>query len=113
MAQFGNAFYSTFRPQPYNSNLKWEQTTTLNAGLDYGLFNNRLTGSVDLYKRTTRIYCCTLKPIFLWFSNYDNYNVGTIENKGIELLAEVIPVRTQDFEWTIGGNVTKILKSQS
>jgi iron complex outermembrane receptor protein len=35
--QFGNAFYSTFRPQPYNSNLKWEQTTTLNAGLDYGL----------------------------------------------------------------------------
>jgi iron complex outermembrane receptor protein len=37
---------------------------------------------------------------------YDNYNVGTIENKGIELLAEVIPVRTQDFEWTIGGNVT-------
>jgi iron complex outermembrane receptor protein len=31
-----------------------EQTTTLNAGLDYGLFNNRLTGSVDLYKRTTK-----------------------------------------------------------
>jgi iron complex outermembrane receptor protein len=50
--QFGNVL-SHFRPQPYNSNLKWEQTTTLNAGLDYGLFN-RLTGSVDLYKRTTK-----------------------------------------------------------
>ena len=105
--QFGNTFYSTFRPQPYNSNLKWEQTTTVNAGLDYGLFNNRLTGSVDLYKRTTKdLLLYTQNPSFFGFSNYDNYNVGTIENKGIELLAEVIPVRTQDLEWRIGGNVT-------
>ncbi|MBG6109376.1 iron complex outermembrane receptor protein [Flavobacterium sp. CG_23.5] len=105
--QFGNTFYSTFRPQPYNSNLKWEQTTTVNAGLDYGLFNNRLTGSVDLYRRTTKdLLLYTQNPSFFGFSNYDNYNVGTIENKGIELLAEVIPVRTQDLEWRIGGNVT-------
>jgi iron complex outermembrane receptor protein len=105
--QFGNSFYSTFRPQPYNSNLKWEQTTTFNAGLDYGLFNNRLTGSVDLYKRTTKdLLLYTQNPSFFGFSNFDNYNVGTIENKGIELLAEVIAVRTNDVEWRIGGNVT-------
>jgi iron complex outermembrane receptor protein len=66
--QFGNAFISTFRPQPYNSNLKWEQTTTLNAGLDYGLFNNRLTGSVDLYKRTTKdLLLYTQNPSFFGF----------------------------------------------
>lgn len=105
--QFGNSFYSTFRPQPYNSNLKWEQTTTFNAGLDYGVFNNRLTGSVDLYKRTTKdLLLYTQNPSFFGFSNFDNYNVGTIENKGIELLAEVIAVRTNDVEWIIGGNVT-------
>jgi iron complex outermembrane receptor protein len=105
--QFGNTFSPTFRPQPYNSNLKWEQTTTLNAGLDYGLFNNRLTGSVDLYKRTTTdLLLYTQNPSFFGFSNFDNYNVGTIENKGIELLAEVIAVRTNDAEWRIGGNVT-------
>jgi hypothetical protein len=69
--------------------LEMEQTTTLNAGLDYGLFNNRLTGSVDLYKERLRIYCCTLKTHLSLVSNYDNYNVGTIENKGIELLAEL------------------------
>jgi iron complex outermembrane receptor protein len=105
--QFGNTFYTTYRPQPYNSNLKWEQTTTINAGLDYGLFNNRIVGTVDLYKRTTKdLLLYTQNPSFFGFSNYDNYNVGTIDNKGIELSGEVIPVRTDDLEWRIGGNVT-------
>ncbi|MFM7187765.1 MAG: SusC/RagA family TonB-linked outer membrane protein, partial [Bacteroidota bacterium] len=51
--QFGNSFYSTLRPDPYDPNLKWEQTTTLNAGIDFGFFNNRLFGSIDIYKKTT------------------------------------------------------------
>jgi iron complex outermembrane receptor protein len=105
--QFGDTFYNTYRPQPYNSNLKWEQTTTINAGLDYGLFNNRITGSVDVYQRTTDdLLLYTQNPSFFGFSNYDNYNVGSIKNKGIELLAQVIPVKTDNLEWTIGGNVT-------
>jgi TonB-linked SusC/RagA family outer membrane protein len=105
--QFGNTFYNTFRPEPYNSNLKWEQTTTVNAGLDYGFLNNRISGSVDVYKRNTEdLLLYTQNPSFFGFSNFDNYNVGTIENKGIEIAAEVIPVRTDDFEWRIGGNVT-------
>jgi iron complex outermembrane receptor protein len=105
--QFGSEYYTTFRPQPYNSNLKWEQTTTVNAGLDFGFVNNRINGSVDLYKRTTEdLLLRTQNPSFFGFSNFDNYNVGTIENEGIEIAAEVIPVRTADFEWRIGGNVT-------
>jgi TonB-linked SusC/RagA family outer membrane protein len=105
--QFGSEYYTTFRPQPYNSNLKWEQTTTVNAGLDFGFVNNRINGSVDLYKRTTEdLLLYTQNPSFFGFSNFDNYNVGTIENKGIEIAGEVIPVRTDDFEWRIGGNVT-------
>jgi iron complex outermembrane receptor protein len=105
--QFGSEFYTTFRPQPYNANLKWEQTTTVNAGLDFGFVNNRINGSVDLYKRTTEdLLLYTQNPSFFGFSNFDNYNVGTIENEGIEVAAEVIPVRTEDFEWRIGGNVT-------
>jgi TonB-linked SusC/RagA family outer membrane protein len=105
--QIGNTFYNTYRPQPYNSNLKWEETTTVNAGIDYGFANNRITGTVDLYKRTTKdLLLYTQNPSFFGFSNYDNYNIGTIENKGIELSAEVIPVRANDVEWRIGGNVT-------
>ncbi|RTY96104.1 TonB-dependent receptor [Flavobacterium sp. GSN2] len=104
---FGSQFYTTYRPQPYNSNLKWEQTTTVNAGLDFGFLNNRINGSVDLYKRTTQdLLLYTQNPSFFGFSNFDNYNVGTIENRGIEIAAEVIPFRSDDFEWRIGGNVT-------
>ncbi len=105
--QFGNSFSNTYRPQPYNSNLKWEETTTENVGLDYGFANNRINGTVDLYRRTTKdLLLYTQNPSFFGFSNYDNYNIGTIENKGIELSAEVIPVRGNDVEWRIGGNVT-------
>jgi iron complex outermembrane receptor protein len=57
-----------------------------------------------LYKRTTKDLLLNTQPFFLWFSNKDNYNVGNIDNKGIELLAEVIAIRTT--EWRIGGNVT-------
>jgi TonB-linked SusC/RagA family outer membrane protein len=105
--QLGNTFYTTYRPQPYNSNLKWEQTTTVNAGVDFGLFNNRITGTIDAYQRTTKdLLLFTDNPAFFGFSNADNYNIGTIDNKGIELAAEVVPVRTANLEWTIGGNIT-------
>ncbi|MEN2399786.1 TonB-dependent receptor [Flavobacterium sp. MC2016-06] len=105
--QIGNTFYTTYRPQPYNSNLKWEETTTVNVGLDFGFFNNRLTGSADAYQRTTDdLLLYTQNPSFFGFSNYDNYNVGSLKNKGLELSAEVIPVRTDNLEWRIGGNIT-------
>ena len=52
--QFGDSFYSFGRPEGYNANLKWEETATSNIGLDYGFFDNRLTGSLDLfYKKST------------------------------------------------------------
>jgi iron complex outermembrane receptor protein len=104
---FGSQFYTTYRPQPYNSNLKWEETTTLNAGIDFGFFNNRITGSLDVYQRTTNdLLLYTQNPSFFGFSNFDNYNVGSIDNKGLEVMAEVIPVSNDNWEWRIGGNVT-------
>lgn len=105
--QFGNTFYTTYRPQPYNSNLKWEETTTINAGIDFGFLNNRVTGSADVYQRTTEdLLLYTQNPSFFGFSNYDNYNVGTIDNKGVELALDLVPVRSDDLEWKIGGNIT-------
>jgi iron complex outermembrane receptor protein len=50
--QFGNVFID----HSHNSNLKWEETTTVNAGLDYGFFNNRITGAVDCIKEPPKIY---------------------------------------------------------
>lgn len=105
--QIGNTFYTTYRPQPYNSNLKWEQTTTLNAGIDFGFFDDRLTGSADFYQRDTDdLLLNTYNPPFFGFTNKDNYNIGSIRNKGVELSAQVLVVDTDDWQWNIGGNVT-------
>ena len=105
--KFEKDYYPTFRPQPYNSNLKWEQTTTLNAGIDFGFFNNRISGTVDAYQRDTKdLLLYTQNPPFFGFSNFDNYNVGAIRNRGIEISGNVIPVKTENFEWSIGGNIT-------
>ena len=51
--QFGNQFVPTLRPDPYDANIRWEETTTYDLGLDIGFFNDRLTASVDVYKRET------------------------------------------------------------
>nr|WP_315143670.1 TonB-dependent receptor [uncultured Flavobacterium sp.] len=105
--QFGNIYYNTYRPQPYNSNLKWEETTTINAGIDFGFLNNRIKGTVDVYQRDTKdLLLFTANPPFFGFSNADNYNIGTIRNQGIEISGDVIPVKTDNLEWSIGGNIT-------
>lgn len=105
--QLGNQFFPTVRPQQYNPNLKWEETETRNIGLDFGFFENRLTGSFDVYeKRTKDLLAYIPNPPFYGFSNYDNYNIGKMKNQGIEIAAEVVAVRNEDWNIALGGNVT-------
>ncbi|WP_306349973.1 SusC/RagA family TonB-linked outer membrane protein [Flavobacterium sp. '19STA2R22 D10 B1'] len=100
-------FFNPVRPQPYNPNLKWEETTTWNMGIDFGLLNNRITGTVDVYKRTTTdLIVKTPNPQGVAFSNEDNYNIGDLENKGLEIGLNFIPVQNDNFKWNIGGNIT-------
>lgn len=104
---FGNVYYQTYRPSAYNLDLKWEETSTINAGIDFGFLNNRITGTVDVYQRDTKdLLLYTQNPPFFGFSNYDNYNVGEIRNRGLEISGAVIPVKNDNFEWTVGGNIT-------
>ncbi len=100
-------FVTPVRPQPFNANLQWEQTETFNVGLDFGFFKNRITGSIDAYQReTTKLLNFVPNPQGVGFSNADNYNIGSLDNKGIEFSADVYPVRNDDIRWRIGGNVT-------
>jgi iron complex outermembrane receptor protein len=85
-AQFGDVFVGTIRPSAANPDIKWEQTNSWNLGLDYGFWNNRLAGSIELYTKTTK------DLIFLVpaaagtnLSNFVTSNVGTVKNKGFEL----------------------------
>ena len=51
--QFGNEFIPTIRPSAVDPNIQWEKTHAYNVGLDFGLMNQRLTGSIDAYVKTT------------------------------------------------------------
>ncbi|MEP7165285.1 MAG: SusC/RagA family TonB-linked outer membrane protein [Ferruginibacter sp.] len=105
--QFGNVFVNTSRPSNYNADLKWEQTTTTNIGLDFGLFKNRLSGSVEVYQKKTKDLLFTV-PIALGagFGIDQLRNVGNVENKGAELTVNTGIVRKRNFSWDLGFNVT-------
>lgn len=105
--QFGNTFYPTLRPDPYDANLKWEETTTQNIGLDFGFNDSKISGSIELYKRLTKDLLGFVPiPAGSNFSNYLTTNVGSLENKGVELNINWKPVVTSDMIWNIGYNVS-------
>ena len=104
--QFGNTFISTLRPNAYDANIKWEQTSTDNIGLDFGFLKNRITGSIDVYKRTTTNMINTI-PIAAGsnFSNFLTTNVGSMVNQGAELTLDLRLVSQKDLLWTVGFNM--------
>ena len=105
--QFGNEFYNLFRPGGYYANRKWEQTATSNIGIDYGFFNNRINGSLELYyKKTTDLLNEIVQPAGTNFSNRVVANVGEMENRGVEFLINGDVIRNQSTTWNIGFNVT-------
>lgn len=105
--QFGNAFYQTYRPEPINDNLRWEVGNTLNLGLDFSMLDKRVFGSVNAYIKETKdlIAFASVDP-FTNFGPRINKNIGDMENRGIELALNVIPVQTEDWEWSINYNVS-------
>ncbi|VAW17483.1 Outer membrane TonB-dependent transporter, utilization system for glycans and polysaccharides (PUL), SusC family [hydrothermal vent metagenome] len=105
--QFGNKFYNTLRPSPYDANIKWEETTTYNIGLDFGFFNNKINGSLDIYQRKTKDLINNI-PIAAGsnFSNFLVTNVGNLENKGAELTINARPVSKRDISWDLGFNIS-------
>ena len=107
MYPFGNTYYITLRPEGYNENLKWEETTTWNAGFDYGFLNDRIYGSVDIYKRkTTNLLSWVPAVAGSNLSNYINRNVGELENKGVEFSINGKILSNEKMFWDLGFNVT-------
>lgn len=105
--QLGNTFYQMYRPGGYYANRKWEQTATSNIALDFGLFDSRISGTVEYYyRKTTDLLNMITQPAGTNFSNQIVANVGDMENKGIEFTLNTVPVRTKDLEWNVGFNVT-------
>lgn len=91
-----------FRPVALASrDLRWERTQQYNIGLDYGLFNNRLSGSVDIYQATTdRILLQDQLPPTTGFDNVF-VNAGKTESWGWEVYLHAFIVDTKNFDWTV------------
>ncbi|MDE6321691.1 MAG: TonB-dependent receptor [Muribaculaceae bacterium] len=94
-------------PQKYNAALKWEETTTWNVGVDFGFLNNRINGSVEWYKRTTKDLLVTqvTYPAGSNFGPEGPMNLGDLENTGLEFNLITRPIVNKNFQWTSSLNV--------
>ena len=105
--QLGTNFYQMYRPGGYYYNRKWEQTTTTNIAIDYGFLNNRISGSIEYYIKTTNDLLNEInQPAGTNFSNKIVANVGSMENKGVEFNINYQVVRSKSLTWDIAFNAT-------
>ena len=95
------------KPNGYSPDLKWEETTTYNLGLDFGFLNNRITGTIEYYdKRTKDLLNSVSAPAGTNFTNIITANVGKMTNQGIEFNVNAVAIQTKDFSWELGYNFT-------
>ena len=108
-----NGFYpvagdgTLYRPDNYTPNLKWETTTTTNIGFDWGVMNQRLSGSIDYYyRKTTDLLNYAPTKALSAYRNQAWQNIGELENKGIEASISWKAVQTKDWYWVLDYNIT-------
>lgn len=90
---------------PGNKELKWEKTAVANMGVDFALWNNRISGSLEYYSKESRDLLGEkrLNPILGYKSV--KANVAKVSNKGVELQLSLVPLRNENFEWLINLNM--------
>lgn len=96
---FTNEAQSTVVSPP-NSGLRWEKTKVTNIGFDFGMFNKKLTGSIDLYNKNTSDLLASLisDPTLGWSSTLVNY--GSMNNRGIDVSITSHNIRNERFTWS-------------
>ncbi|MEM7297468.1 MAG: SusC/RagA family TonB-linked outer membrane protein, partial [Bacteroidota bacterium] len=89
-----------------NEDLKWETTAQLNVGVDFGILNDRISGSVDYYVKTTTdlLFPVPVTQTTGFSQIFDN--IGEMQNKGFEVNLSSINVQTDDFSWTTDFNIS-------
>jgi iron complex outermembrane receptor protein len=104
----GNWINALVATQNANPNLKWERTTTFNAGFDFAILNSRISGIVDYYiKNTSDLIGDYTVSTQLYPTGILTANVGKMENKGVEVLLNATPVRNKEFTWKTSINLAR------
>lgn len=105
--QLGDVFYHMYAPGGYYPQRTWEKTATSNLGLDFGFLDNRISGSVDVYyKKTTDLLNNIAQPAGSNFANEIVANVGSMENRGIEVSLNLQPIKNPNLVWDFSINGT-------
>jgi len=103
---FGNTSYPVGIPQSKFEDLKWEETTTYNVGLDYGLLDNKFTGSVEVYLKDSKDLLANVAVSDgSNFSNSGWQNIGEFTSKGIEFAIGTDIVSNENTNWNVNYNI--------
>ncbi|HEY7396202.1 MAG TPA: SusC/RagA family TonB-linked outer membrane protein, partial [Gemmatimonadaceae bacterium] len=102
--QFGSDYVTTLRPSAYDPEIQWESTKATDVGLDFGFWNQRLTGAIDWYDKKTDNLIFTV-PVAAGtnLSNYLTTNIGSMKNRGVELSvsAPVLQHTGRALNWSV------------
>lgn len=94
-------------PQAYDPNIKWEETTTANIGLDFSFNKDLVSGNIDIYQKDTKdLLNSVMIPMGANFSNNLLTNIGSMRNKGIEFGINYNPIRNREQSLQLGANLT-------
>ncbi|OXB07066.1 SusC/RagA family TonB-linked outer membrane protein [Flavobacterium pectinovorum] len=105
---FGESPIPVALPSKRTNNLKWEETTSYNAGLDFGFLNNRLSAGLDVYyKESKDLLVNAAISDGSNFSNRVYQNVGSFTTKGVEFTLNANAVKTENFNWNMNFNIAK------
>jgi TonB-linked SusC/RagA family outer membrane protein len=107
--QFGDQFVPTIRPSAVDPAIKWEETTSYDAGIDYGLFGDRVTGSLDFYTKRTKDLLFDIPVPAGWnVSNVVTTNIGSMRNTGVELglSAQLLRGTNRGLSWNASFNAS-------
>jgi len=88
-----------------NDNLSWETSHTLDLGLEFGFFQNRISGSFAYYRRESKDLLLNVPLSLTTGFTSQTRNIGRMENKGFEVEANFAIIRTDDFNFSLGGNL--------
>lgn len=105
--QFGNQPIQTLQPAAINPDLKWEETRTIEFGIDYGLFNNTITGTLGVFQKDSQdLLFAGAVPDGSNFTNIIIQNQGELQIQGLEFSFNADVINTEDLNWNFNFNTT-------
>ena len=105
--QFGNSPVRSFIPSEINPDIKWEETRTIEVGLDYGLFNNKINGYLNVFQKDSEDLLFNAPvPDGSNFSNLIVQNIGNLRIQGLEFSVSADIASTENFNWNANFNTT-------